>query len=71
MFSDRLVGAKDHETFVSALSDKLGTLFDLTYHNLCSNKQPPIFGTQMVFVAIEGGWWVSREWVDDTCISLK
>ena len=44
VFSDRLVGDKDHETFISLLSEKLGILFDLTYHNLCPNKQPPIFG---------------------------
>jgi len=46
VFSDRLVGAKDHETFVSVLSDKLGILFDLTFHNLCPNKQPPLFGKE-------------------------
>ena len=45
VFSDRLVDAGDHEAFVSLLSDKLGTMFDLTFHNLCPNKQPPIFGT--------------------------
>ena len=44
VFSDRLVGSKDHESFISLLSEKLGVLFDLTYHNLCPNKQPPIFG---------------------------
>ena len=44
VFSDRLVGEKDHETFVSLLSEKLGSLFDLTYHNLCPGRQPPIFG---------------------------
>ena len=44
MFSDRLVDNTDHESFIALLSDKLGTLFDLTYHNLCPNKQPPIFG---------------------------
>lgn len=26
------------------LSDKLGTFFDLTFHHLCPNKRPPIFG---------------------------
>jgi len=26
------------------LSDRLGALFDQTYHNLCPNKQPPVFG---------------------------
>ena len=44
VFSDRLIDAGDHEAFVALLSDKLGTMFDLTFHNLCPNKQPPIFG---------------------------
>ena len=43
VFSDRLVGEKDHETFNSLIAEKLGTLFDLSYNNLCQ-KQPPIFG---------------------------
>ena len=47
MFSDRLVGDKDHDSFISLLTEKLGILFDLTYHNLCPNKQPPIFGDFM------------------------
>ena len=45
VFSDRLVGEKDHETFLNLLSEKLGSHFDLTYHNLCPNKQAPLFGT--------------------------
>ena len=44
VFCDRLIGEKDQETFVSLVSDKLGSIFDLTYHNLCPNKIPPIFG---------------------------
>lgn len=32
------------EAFVGILSDKLGTFFDLTFHNLCPNKRSPIFG---------------------------
>ena len=44
MFCDRLLGEKDQETFISLISEKLGTHFDLTYHNLCPNKIPPIFG---------------------------
>lgn len=47
VFSDRLIDAADHEAFVTLLSDKLGTMFDLTFHNLCPNKQPPIFGDFM------------------------
>lgn len=44
VFSDRLVGEKDHDTFLTLLSDKLGVMFDLIYHNLCPNKVPPVFG---------------------------
>lgn len=47
VFSDRLIDAGDHEAFVALLSDKLGTMFDLTFHNLCPNKQPPIFGKSL------------------------
>jgi hypothetical protein len=32
------------EAFLSIISDKLGSFFDLTFHNLCPNKRPPIFG---------------------------
>ncbi|KAK3546101.1 hypothetical protein QTP70_022875 [Hemibagrus guttatus] len=44
VFSDRLVDQADMEAFVGLLSEKLGSLFDLTYHSICPNKQPPIFG---------------------------
>uniref|UniRef100_H2ZI86 Dynein axonemal heavy chain 2 n=1 Tax=Ciona savignyi TaxID=51511 RepID=H2ZI86_CIOSA len=44
VFSDRLVDAKDTENFIGMLSDRLGALFDQTYHNMCPNKQPPLFG---------------------------
>ncbi|XP_055959532.1 dynein axonemal heavy chain 2-like, partial [Patella vulgata] len=44
VFSDRLVDEKDYETFVGILTEKLGSQFDQTFHNICPNKQPPIFG---------------------------
>ena len=44
VFSDRLVDDKDREGFVALISEKLGTLFDQTYHNICPNKVPPLFG---------------------------
>ncbi|XP_062301425.1 dynein axonemal heavy chain 2 [Scomber scombrus] len=44
VFSDRLVDHIDMEAFVTLLSEKLGSLFDLTFHNICPNKKPPIFG---------------------------
>nr|XP_022345562.1 dynein heavy chain 2, axonemal-like isoform X2 [Crassostrea virginica] len=47
VFSDRLVEERDTETFVNIMTEKLGSLFDQTYHNICPNKQPPIFGDYM------------------------
>jgi len=44
VFSDRLVDDKDMESFVVILTEKLGVLFDQTFHNICPGKQPPIFG---------------------------
>ena len=44
VFSDRLNDAKDTEAFVFLLSEKLAQYFDQTYHNICPNRQPPIFG---------------------------
>ena len=44
VFSDRLVGEKDQETFSNLIGEKLGSLFDLSFNNLCSNKVPPLFG---------------------------
>ncbi|KAM6163721.1 dynein axonemal heavy chain 2 [Rhynchocyon petersi] len=44
VFSDRLVDATDVEVFLGIISDKLGSFFDLTFHNLCPNKRSPIFG---------------------------
>ncbi|XP_036369342.1 dynein heavy chain 2, axonemal-like [Octopus sinensis] len=44
VFSDRLINTKDYESFIAIISEKLGNLFDQTFHNICPNKQPPIFG---------------------------
>lgn len=48
VFSDRLVDHSDMEAFVALLGEKLASLFDLTFHGVCPNKQPPIFGTFVV-----------------------
>ncbi|XP_069502374.1 dynein axonemal heavy chain 2 [Ambystoma mexicanum] len=44
VFSDRLVDNNDMEVFIAIMSEKLATLFDMTFHNICPNKQSPIFG---------------------------
>lgn len=43
--SDRLVDQSDMKAFVALLGEKLASLFDLTFHNICPNKESPIFGT--------------------------
>lgn len=58
VFSDRLVEERDTETFVNIMTEKLGSLFDQTYHNICPNKQPPIFGelqSEIVLLKIKSG----------------
>ncbi|KAM9425745.1 dynein axonemal heavy chain 2 [Pholidichthys leucotaenia] len=47
VFSDRLSSQSDVDTFAGLLNEKLGSLFDLTFHSICPNKQPPIFGDFM------------------------
>ncbi|XP_068166166.1 dynein axonemal heavy chain 2 [Antennarius striatus] len=44
VFSDRLVDQADREAFLAMLEQKLASLFDLNFHNICPNKQPPVFG---------------------------
>ncbi|KAJ8389320.1 hypothetical protein AAFF_G00121850 [Aldrovandia affinis] len=44
VFSDRLIDSSDKEAFLALLSEKLASLFDLTFHHICPNKQPPLFG---------------------------
>ena len=45
VFSDRLVDSKDRERFMVILNEKLGSLFDQTFHGLCPSRQPPFFGS--------------------------
>ncbi|XP_056156824.1 dynein axonemal heavy chain 2 [Lampris incognitus] len=47
VFSDRLIDHSDAEAFVGLLAEKLASVFDLTYHNICPNRQPPVFGDFM------------------------
>jgi len=44
VFYDRLVDDKDQEAFINILTETLGTTFDQTFHNICANKIPPIYG---------------------------
>ncbi|KAK5609612.1 Dynein heavy chain 2, axonemal [Crenichthys baileyi] len=47
VFSDRLVNQSDMNTFIALLEEKLASLFNITFHSICPNKQPPIFGDFM------------------------
>lgn len=62
VFSDRLVDAADMEAFVGIISDKLGSFFDLTFHNLCPTKRSPIFGEWVLrpLQVWEGAWEEGR-----------
>lgn len=43
VFSDRFITTNDHEMFVKILSDKLALYFDQVYHNVCYNRETPIY----------------------------
>ena len=43
VFSDRFTDATDYESFQNIVNDKLGSLFDQTFHAMCPNKVVPIF----------------------------
>ncbi|XP_061620043.1 LOW QUALITY PROTEIN: dynein axonemal heavy chain 2 [Phyllopteryx taeniolatus] len=44
VFSDRLIDHSDMDAFVTLLGGKMGSIFDLVFHNICPDKQPPVFG---------------------------
>jgi dynein heavy chain, axonemal len=44
VFADRLNDDKDREQFNAILAEKLGTHMDVTFHSICPNRVPPIFG---------------------------
>ncbi|XP_041842513.1 dynein heavy chain 2, axonemal [Melanotaenia boesemani] len=47
VFSDRLVNQSDINAFVALLEEKLASVFNISFHSICPNKQPPIFGDFM------------------------
>lgn len=53
VFSDRLIDYTDLEAFVGLLGKNLASLFDLTFHGICPNKQQPIFGTALASLHIK------------------
>ncbi|CAF0769681.1 unnamed protein product [Adineta ricciae] len=43
VFSDRFITTDDHELFVKILNEKLALYFDQVYHNVCYNREAPIY----------------------------
>ena len=43
VFADRLVDDKDRDLFIGIIGENLGAYFDQTFHNICPNRQAPIF----------------------------
>ncbi|XP_077357601.1 dynein axonemal heavy chain 2 isoform X2 [Festucalex cinctus] len=44
VFSDRLIDRSDMDAFIALLGEKMGSIFDLVFHNICPDKVPPVFG---------------------------
>ncbi|CAF4716798.1 unnamed protein product [Rotaria socialis] len=47
VYSDRFMTNSDHELFIKILSEKLGLYFDQVYHNVCYNRETPIYSDIM------------------------
>lgn len=43
VYSDRFVSMDDHDGFLKILNEKLGFYFDQVYHNVCFNRETPIY----------------------------
>ena len=43
VYSDRFISNDDHDLFVKILSEKLAFHFDQVYHNVCFNREAPIY----------------------------
>ena len=42
-YSDRFLTSTDHEFFFKILTDKLAIYFDQVYHNVCHQREPPLY----------------------------
>jgi hypothetical protein len=47
VYADRFLSDDDHDLFVKILSEKLAVYFDQVYHNVCYNRETPIY-TDMI-----------------------
>jgi hypothetical protein len=43
VYSDRFQTNDDQELFIKILNDKLALYFDQVYHNVCQNREAPIY----------------------------
>jgi len=43
VYSDRFITNNDQELFIKILNEKLAFYFDQVYHNVCQNREPPIY----------------------------
>lgn len=47
VYSDRFLTTNDQELFVKILDQKLAHYFDQVYHNVCHNREAPIYSDIM------------------------
>jgi dynein heavy chain len=43
VYSDRFITNHDYELFIKILNEKLAFYFDQVYHNVCQNREAPIY----------------------------
>ncbi len=47
VYSDRFINNPDQELFIKLLNEKLAFYFDQVYHNVCQNRETPIYSDVM------------------------
>ena len=47
VYADRFLTTIDHELFIKILNEKLALYFDQVYHNVCHNREPPIYSDML------------------------
>ncbi len=59
VYSDRFMTNNDHDLFIKILSEKLAFYFDQVYHNVCHNREAPIYSD---IIRTDGVYEVGQEY---------
>lgn len=58
VYADRFLSSVDQELFIKILNEKLAFYFDQVYHNVCQNREAPIYSDM---IRTDGIYEVRRE----------